>query len=187
MVGNSLPRVVGIAGSLRSGAFSTAILRALADHGGDVAVLAVHTLHDLPLYDGDVEERGLPPAVVSLKQAIVDADAVVIASPEYLHGIPGVLKNALDWIARPSAERVLTDKPVYVITSSPAQTGGVRAQAQINEAVTASGGRILAKPQSVVPLVRDKVINGEFIHMPTIEFLVAGLRDLVANQSAAGS
>jgi NAD(P)H-dependent FMN reductase len=120
--------LVGISGSLRKASFNTALLRAASELMPEGATLAVHSIRDIPLYDGDVEAaEGLPAAVQSLKDAIAGSQGLVIASPEYNASIPGVLKNAIDWLSRPPADikRVFADKPVALVGATPGP-GGTR-------------------------------------------------------------
>jgi NAD(P)H-dependent FMN reductase len=94
--------------------------------------LDIVTLHGIPLYDGDVEQRdGLPQAAAVLKERFVAADGVLLATPEYNNGIPGVFKNAIDWLSRPPEDipRVFGDRPVAVIGASPGGFGTILAQA----------------------------------------------------------
>ena len=95
-----MTRILGISGSLRRGSLNTAVLRAaqsLVDTGVE---LEIATLHGIPLYDGDVEQSdGLPRAVVELKEQIVASDGVILATPEYNTSLPGVFKNAIDWLS----------------------------------------------------------------------------------------
>jgi len=109
------PRIVGIAGSLRKDSYCSAVLRALARDCEGIAAITIQSLRDIPLYDGDLERAGLPKPVIDLKSAIADADGVIIVSSEFLHGIPGVLKNALDWTACPNTSRALSRKPRIII------------------------------------------------------------------------
>lgn len=119
-----MTRLIAISGSLRRSSFNTALIRAAAKLMPAGAELDVKTLHGIPLYDGDVEaSEGIPPSVSQLQEAIVAADGVVLATPEYNNGIPGVLKNAVDWLSRPPAniKRVFGGKPVALMGAS---TGG---------------------------------------------------------------
>ena len=123
--------IIGISGSLRSQSFNTALLRTAAGHMPSGSVLDVRTLHGIPLYNGDDEaEHGIPPAVATLKDAIVGADGVILATPEYNNSIPGVFKNAVDWLSRPPADikRVFGGRPVAVIGASPGNFGTVVSQ-----------------------------------------------------------
>lgn len=118
--------LIGISDSLRRGSFNTALLRAAAELMPDRANLAVETIHGIALYDADVETaEGLPERVSALKAAIVTADGLLLVTPKYNNSIPGVFKNAIDWLLRSSADigRVLGRKPVAIIGASP---GGFR-------------------------------------------------------------
>jgi chromate reductase, NAD(P)H dehydrogenase (quinone) len=103
--------VLGIAGSLRRLSYNRGLLRAAEELAPESMELEVFDIAPIPVYDGDVEEQGDPEPVRELKERIRQADALLIATPEYNHSIPGVLKNALDWASRPP-QRVLAGKPV---------------------------------------------------------------------------
>jgi len=127
-----MTRILGISGSLRSGSYNTALLRAAESVAGDGVDLEAATLHGIPLYDGDAEAReGIPPAVDALKARIVASDGVLLVTPEYNNGIPGVFKNAIDWLSRPSADiaRVFGGRPFALIGASPGGFGTVMSQA----------------------------------------------------------
>ena len=126
-----MTRILGLSGSLRAASFNTALLRAAAGQMPAGASLEVATLHGIPLYDGDVEARdGIPAAVTVLKQQIIDSDALLIATPEYNNSLPGVLKNGIDWLSRPSSDiaQVFGNRPVAVIGASPGGFGTILAQ-----------------------------------------------------------
>lgn len=124
-------RLVGIAGSLRRASYNTALLNNLAGLLPDGVSLEVRSLHGIPLFDGDEEAaRGIPAAVTDLKEAIAAADGVVLATPEYNNGIPGVFKNAIDWASRPpgDADRVFKDRPFALVGASPGGFGTILSQ-----------------------------------------------------------
>ena len=134
--------VLGISGSLRAGSHNTRLLRAAADLLPPGTELREYTaLGDIPPFNEDAEHSP-PPAVVALKRAVADADAVLIATPEYNHSIPGVLKNALDWISRPIAENPMRGKPALVIGASTGMFGAVWAQAETRKVLGALGARV---------------------------------------------
>ena len=126
-----MTKILAISGSLRAQSYNTALLRAAQSLAAPAAVLELATLHDIPLYDGDVELVGIPAAVTALKARVLACDALLLATPEYNNGIPGVFKNAIDWLSRPPAEsaQVFGNRPVAVIGASPGGFGTILAQA----------------------------------------------------------
>ena len=127
-----MTRILGISGSLRAGSYNTALLRAAHSVAPAGVDLEVATLQGIPLYDGDLEQSdGLPAAVTALKDKIAASDAVLLVTPEYNNGIPGVFKNAIDWLSRPAADvaRIFGGRPFAVIGASPGGFGTILAQA----------------------------------------------------------
>src|SRR5262245_60268308 len=120
-------RVLGIAGSLRRGSFNRSLLAAAVELAPEELEIRVFEgLGEIPLYDADVEAAGEPPPVVALKTAISESDALLIATPEYNHSIPGLLKNAIDWASRPAGRSVLNGKPVGMIGATPGLGATIR-------------------------------------------------------------
>jgi chromate reductase len=138
-------RVLGISGSLRRDSYNTKLLREagrLLPPG--VEFVEFDGLKAVAPFDADDEASPIPPrGVFELRAAIGDADAIVIATPEYNHSIPGVLKNAIDWASRPKAEAALKNKPVAVIGSSTGMFGAVWAQADTRKALAGAGARVI--------------------------------------------
>ncbi|HZO02577.1 MAG TPA: NADPH-dependent FMN reductase [Burkholderiales bacterium] len=121
-------KILGISGSLRKGSYNTALLRAAADL---LPELEVGSIAGIPLYDGDLEaSQGIPPAVQALKAKIVESDGLLLVTPEYNNSIPGVFKNAIDWLSRPPADigKVFGGRPVGVIGASPGGFGTILSQ-----------------------------------------------------------
>ncbi len=124
--------IIGLSGSLRKGSFNTAVLREAAKSAPEGVRVDVRTLAGIPLYNGDDEEAsGVPKAVQELKDAVAAADGLLLATPEYNNSLPGVLKNAIDWMTRPPDDirRVFGGKRVAVCGASPGGFGTVLAQA----------------------------------------------------------
>jgi len=139
-----MSRILGISGSLRAGSYNTALLRAVQSLAGSSIEFEIATLHGIPLYDADVERsEGLPAAVTALKEKIVASDGVLLATPEYNNGIPGVFKNAIDWLSRPPADipRVFGNRPSALIGASPGGFGTILAQAAWLPVLRALGTR----------------------------------------------
>lgn len=127
-----MTRILGISGSLRAGSYNTALMRAAQALAGDGVEFDTATLHGIPLYDGDVEQRdGLPASVTALKERVVASDGVLLCTPEYNNAIPGVFKNAIDWLSRPADDipRVFGGRAFAVIGASPGGFGTILAQA----------------------------------------------------------
>jgi len=120
-------KVLAISGSLRKGSYNTALLRAATGLLPSGMSLTLQPLHEIPLFNGDVEAQGLPASVQAFKEAIRAADGVLISTPEYNHGVPGVLKNAVDWSSR-GGNQPWARKPVAMISASNGRFGGVRSQ-----------------------------------------------------------
>ena len=137
-------RVLGISGSLRSGSLNSVLLRAAAERlPAGAELVEFKRLGEVPPYDEDVELEATPAVVEELRQTVRDADAVLIATPEYNHSIPGQLKNALDWVSRPAGKSALNGKPTAVIGASTGMFGAVWAQAELRKVLGAMGGRVV--------------------------------------------
>lgn len=140
--------LLGIPGALRQGSTNRLLLAEARRAFGD----AVHTEADLrlPLYDGDLEAaHGIPPEVQILADRIAAASAIVIATPEYNKSLPGVLKNALDWVSRTKGHP-FRDKPVAIVSAADGRTGGARAQFALRLALTSFRPRLLTGPEVLV-------------------------------------
>jgi NAD(P)H-dependent FMN reductase len=124
-------KLIGISGSVRKRSFNSSLLRAAVDMMPQGTEMIVRSIRDIPLYDGDLEEsQGIPATVQVLKDAIADADGLLLVTPEYNNSIPGVFKNAIDWLSRPPADihRVFGGKPVAIIGATPGGFGTILSQ-----------------------------------------------------------
>jgi chromate reductase len=139
-------RVLGISGSLRRDSYNSALLRAAAERlPAGAELVEFEQLGEIPPYDADLEEGPAPAAVEELRQAMRDADAVLIATPEYNHSLPGQLKNALDWASRPAGKSALAGTPAAAIGASTGMFGAVWAQAEARKVLGALGGRVVER------------------------------------------
>jgi len=180
-------RVLGISGSLRRDSYNSALLRAAAERlPGGVDFVSFDRLAEIPAYDGDLEESGeAPAAAVDLRAAMREADAVLIATPEYNSSIPGALKNALDWASRPAGESALMGTPAAVIGASTGMFGAVWAQAETRKVLGALGGRVLER-EFPFPRAQDSYADGEVTLTPEqSDALEEILRELVASAEEA--
>src|ERR687897_680535 len=124
--------IIGLCGSLRHGSFNRMLLRAAVDVAPPGTAINPESIREIPLYDGDVEEeQGVPPAVQRLKDRIAEADGLLIVTPEYNNSIPGVLKNAIDWLSRPADDipRVFRGRPVALMGATIGPGGTALSQA----------------------------------------------------------
>jgi chromate reductase len=140
-------RIVGLAGSLRVGSYNRALLRVAQAEAPEGMEFEIYDLASIPLYNADVEAQGDPEPVAALKAAIRVADGLLIATPEYNHGVPGVLKNAIDWASRPHRASSLDCTPVAIMGATVGRGSTFQAQAQLREALVYAGPCTLAQPE----------------------------------------
>ena len=139
-------RILGIVGSLRSASHNGRLVEAAWALAPAGVTVEQFSLRPVEFYDGDVEAAGDPPGVRALKAAIREADALIVATPEYNGAVPGVLQNAIDWTSRPRGDASLTDKPVVVVSASPGPRGGARAHAALRQVLANAGARVVPGP-----------------------------------------
>lgn len=122
--------ILGLSGSLRKASFNAGLLRAAAEVTPAGVTITIGSIRDVPLYDGDLEAaKGLPAAVRTLQDQLAHADGLLLVTPEYNNGIPGVFKNAIDWMSRGPGLAMFVGKPVAILGASPGGFGTVLAQA----------------------------------------------------------
>jgi chromate reductase len=143
-------RVLAFAGSLRRNSFNRGLIRAAVAVAPQGMVLETFDLAPIPLYNADVEEKGLPPAVAEFKEKIRAADALLIATPEYNYSVPGLLKNAIDWASRPPNQSPLQKKPAAIMGASGGQMGTARAQLALRQSFVFTETLVLPKPDIYV-------------------------------------
>jgi len=172
--------VVGFAGSLRSGSYNRALLRTAKDLAPPSLQITICELDGIPLYNDDIETAGAPPSVVRLREAVRESDALLIATPEYNHGVPGVLKNTIDWLSRPPRNNALNGKIAAVMGASLGMTGTARGQAQLRQALGATNTYALLQPEVLVAHAHEKFdADGRLTHQATREVLATFLQRFI--------
>ncbi|CAH0237148.1 NADPH-dependent FMN reductase [Peribacillus sp. NPDC101481] len=152
-----MTRTIGlICGSLRENSYNRIIAQSLTDMVDSYQFRWIE-INDLPLFNEDLEISGVPETVASFKSAIQGVDGIIIVSPEYNSGIPGVLKNALDWASRPREFAVLTKKPVGLIGATPGGMGTAFAQMQIRQVLEAMQVHVLPFQKMLISQVHKKI------------------------------
>ena len=165
-------KIIGLAGSLRQGSLNRALLRAAQAEAPDGMEIEIFDLAEVPLYNGDVEGEGDPEPVARMKQAIRGADGVLFVTPEYNHGVPAVMKNAVDWASRPRREAALGGKPVAIMGASPGITGTARGQSQLRQAFEFTNSYCMPQPELLVFKASEKFdAHGRLTDEATREYL----------------
>ena len=170
--------VLCLPGSLRRASLNRGILEAATQVAPEGLRPSIHDLKDIPLYNADVEKEGVPAAVERLAAAIRDADAVLIATPEYNGGVPGVLKNALDWISRATVGTPMRDKPTGIVGVSPGRFATARAQEQLKLVLLSLKARVFVHGGVAVGQAGAKYEDGRLVDEPTLDLLTRYLNNL---------
>jgi len=139
-------RIAGLCGSLRAESLNRKALKLAASMMSAGTEVDVLDIRDVPMFDGDVLAAGVPESVRALAQRVRDADGVLIATPEYNFSIPGVLKNALDWLSR-GDNQPFNGKPVAILSASPGPLGGARVQYDLRKVLLFLNASVLVKPE----------------------------------------
>jgi chromate reductase len=178
-------KLLGVSGSLRAASFNTALLRAAQDCAPDGVTIEIFGLHDLPLFNQDVEDQGDPAPVKAWKDAVRAADALLLACPEYNGGVTGVLKNAIDWASRgqPSA---LAGKTACLVGASPGVTGTVRAQDALRQSLRKVSATYWPLSEMLVGQAHTKIENGQVIDEKTLAYLGKHLATFVEHMREKG-
>jgi chromate reductase, NAD(P)H dehydrogenase (quinone) len=174
-------RVIGLAGSLRRASFNRMLLRAAQELAPARLQIDIHDIAAVPLYNQDVEDAGTPESVALLRQAIRDGDGLLIGTPEYNHGVPGVLKNTIDWLSRPPRDSVLNMKAAAIMGASPGMGGTARAQTQLRQAFVFTNTFAMLQPEVLVARAREKFdAEGRLTDDGTRAFLAKFLNEFVS-------
>ncbi|MEX0680801.1 MAG: NADPH-dependent FMN reductase [Balneolales bacterium] len=149
-------QILAFAGSLRKRSFNKALLRAAKEVAPDALEIEIFDLEGIPLFNADLEAKGDPEKVTAFKDSIRCADGILIASPEYNHGMTGVTKNAVDWASRPAKDAPLAGKPVGIVGASPGITGTARSQDQLQQSLKSINAHGMDHPELLLFRAREK-------------------------------
>lgn len=164
--------LVAIAGSLRTKSYNRGLVRALPELSPDTLRYTVLDWSELPIYNGDLERDGLPEVVLRLQRAIRESDGVVIASPEYNHGVPGPLKNLIDWMSRGPMPHAFFEVPVALLGASSGVIGTTRSQSMLRQTLAALNAAVMPFPQVLVGPTKERFDEDRNLtHEPTREFI----------------
>ena len=182
-------KILAIPGSLRDDSYNRALLEAARERTDGGVAIELYDIGEIPHFDADVEAEGDPAEVTAFKDALSAADAILIATPEYQHGIPGVLKNALDWGSRPPGHAPLTGKPSAILGATPGSFGTARAQEQLRQILIYNDCPMVMSPEVLVSDAQDKIDDdGKVADEETLGFiddLVAQLVELTRHETNA--
>jgi chromate reductase len=170
--------LVSICGSLRKGSFNAAVQRSLPELApAGVTITALSGIGDMPLYNADVQEKGFPKPVTDMADAIRKADGVIFCSPEYNYSVPGVLKNAIDWISR-LEKQPFARKPVLIQSASQGVIGGARMQYHLRQVMVFVEALVFTKPEVMVGPAQNKIDHD-------LKLTDQATRDIIRQQVAA--
>lgn len=169
--------LVAIPGSLREGSYNRALATTLPDLLPEHARLEVFELHDVPLYNADMDDDHRPVPAQELRERIDRSDGLILVSPEYNHGIPGVLKNALDWASRPAFRSPMAGKPTGLMGASPGGSGTMRGQQHLKVVLLGMAAQVFPHPGVAVSRARQKFADGVLTDEDTRAFV----RDYLAS------
>lgn len=165
-------RVIGIAGSLRRASYNRALLCAAQQLTPPSLLIEVEVLDDVPMFNADLDASATPEAVLRLRRAVREADALLLVTPEYNHGVPGVMKNAIDWLSQPLAQSALDGKPTALMGASTGAAGTARGQSQLRQSFVLTNTPAMLRPEVLVGRAQDKFdAAGRLVDEATRRFL----------------
>jgi len=168
--------IAGLAGSIRRGSFNRSLLMAAKELAAPRLEIQILEISDIPLYNQDLDSLDVPEPVSRLRRQVRSANALLIATPEYNHSVPGVLKNVLDWLSRPPRASALQGKPAAVMGASLGMTGTARAQEQVRQSLVFTNSPTLLQPEVLVSHAEQRFdVSGHLIDAATREVLVGFL------------
>ena len=167
-------KILGIAGSLRKASYNRGALRAAQQLCPEGAKIEVFELDGIPPFNQD-EEQQAPARVVELKKKIREADAILFVTPEYNYGLPGVLKNAIDWTSRPYGDNAWNGKPCALMSAAMSMGGGIRAQYQLRQCFVFLNMEAVVQPEVAINNVGERFDESSNLKDETSKKLIAQL------------
>ena len=178
MESNSELKILGFAGSLRAGSYNKALLRAAIELLPKGVSLEIFEIEGIPPFNQDIE-KDMPTKIREFKSKIREADAILIATPEYNYSVPGVLKNAIDWASRPYGDNAFEGKPAAIMSASVGMLGGARAQYHLRQIFVFLNMYPINGPEVILSFSQDKFdANGKLTDENTKKFLRHLLQNL---------
>jgi chromate reductase, NAD(P)H dehydrogenase (quinone) len=173
-------RVVGIAGSLRRASLNRALLCAAQQLAPSEMRIEIEDLAGLPMFNADLDTADPPEAVARLRLSVLRADGLLFVTPEYNHGVPGVLKNAIDWLSQPLHGSALEGRPTALMGASTSLAGTARGQTQLRQSFILTNTPAMLRPEVLVGRAQERFdAEGRLTHEPTRQFLSEFLRQFV--------
>lgn len=167
-------KLLGLSGSIRRESYCKAVLATIRENAAADVEVNNFDLEPIPPYNQDLDnEKGWPAPVRALRDAVIETDGIIAVSPEYNHGMSGILKNAIDWVSRPGYESVLKDKPVVCMSVS--NRGGIRAQNQMHTTFLSTVCRIIPGRQIVVTDPSKKIVGGRVTDEQMLRVILRGV------------
>lgn len=161
-------KVLAIPGSLREESLTRQLARSLQTYAPEGMEIEVFDLHEIPIFNQDVEDVGFPPSVQALREAIEASDGIIFATPEYNGAMSGVIKNGVDWASR---KKLLGKRPATVISGSPGSLGATKAQESLRAVLNHLGMYVLARPSLAVPKLNEKIEEDQLMDETTEKFV----------------
>ncbi len=163
-------KLVAFCGSLRKGSFNRMALQVFSERAPAGTTVETIEIGDWPLYDADVQAQGFPDKVQAAQKAVLAADGVVFATPEYNYSVSGVLKNAIDWLSRMTPQPFAA-KPIALFGASGGVLGTARAQYQLRQTLVFLDGRPVNKPEVMIGQAQNRFVDGKLTDAPTGKLL----------------
>ena len=175
----TMPRLIGMSGSLRAGSYSNVVLETLREKFVRDADLTIWDLAPIPAYNQDFEGENRPAPVKALLAAIAEADGLVLCAPEFNHSIPGVLKNALDWASRPAFTSVMAYKPVAIMATAHGSLGGPRCLEHMRVALDSMLARVVLAREVIITSIAGKIRDRRLVDEISLGFACAAVEALL--------